>query len=251
MRDDMTAAGGDGLPMQEFDLGNGVLMRFAPIPAGTFLMGSPGTEYGHNSYGDETLHEVTLTRPYYLGVYEVTQAQYEAVMGENPTDPVNLGPAKPVDHVRRADAVTFCERLSARFGRTFRLPTGAEWEHACRAGTDTAYWHGDDASALPMYAWYDQGARISHDVGLLRPNPWGLFDMNGNLWEWIRDRYGDYPSAPQIDPAGPETGSDGDMRGGCAYNGDTFQRSASRHAIHTEYTDSAIGFRVLLETPRR
>jgi formylglycine-generating enzyme required for sulfatase activity len=168
-------------------------------------------------------------------------------MGTNPTDPVNLGSNKPVDHVHRADAVAFCEKLSAKFGRMFRLPTGAEWERACRAGGQTAFSYGDDVSRLHKYAWYDQGVRISHDCGMLLPNAWGLFDMNGNLWEWISDRYGTYPSTPQTDPAGPDTGADGDMRGGCAYNGDTFQRCSSRHAINTGYTDSAIGFRVLLE----
>jgi formylglycine-generating enzyme required for sulfatase activity/predicted DNA-binding protein with PD1-like motif len=242
------AGGTPTLPQKvSLDLGKDISMEFTLIPAGEFWMGSPESEVGHRK--DELQHRVMISKPFYLGVYEVTQVQYELIMGYNPSEHLNnRGPNKPVDHVRYADAAHFCQRVSQLTGKKLRLPTEAEWERACRAGGAAPYSFGADVSKLAEYAWYNQGLRISHDVGLLKPSPWGLYDIHGNVWEWVSDWYAPYEAGSAVDPTGPEVPTGTRVfRGGCSFNGAELQRCAARHPAHPDYTDTAIGMRALLE----
>jgi len=208
------------------DLGKGVTMKLVLIRPGKFMMGSPDSEQGRQ--GDEgPQHEVVITKPFYMGVTEVTQAQYEAVMGTNPSK--FKGPTNPVDSVTWDEAVEFCRRLSEKTGKTVRLPTEAEWEYACRAGTKTRFSFGDSDSVLGDYAWYksNSGGK-TNPVGQKKPNPWGLYDMHGNVWEWCADWYGDYPKGAVTDPQGPAAGTSRVLRGGSLLYDPKYFRSASR-----------------------
>ena len=175
-------------------------------------MGSPVTEPGRDA--NETEHQVTLTEGFYLGQHEVTQAQYQAVMGNNPSEFNATGNAnRPVEMVSWDDAQLFLERLNelernaSRLpaGWAYALPTEAQWEYACRAGTTTAYWWGTtiDASKANYQA---SGIGQTRDVGQYAPNPWGFHDMHGNAWEWVADWHGAYPGGPATDPTGPASG---------------------------------------------
>ena len=231
---------------------NSIGMVLVPIPAGEFLMGSPETEPGRLS--NDVQHQVTLTKPFLLGVHEVTQGQWQAVMGTTPwkgKQYVKEGDDYPATHVNWHDAVEFCRQLSEKEGLEYRLPTEAEWEYACRAGTTTAYSFGDVASELGEYAWYrenamDVGQKYAHTVGQKLPNPWGLYDMHGNVWECCSDRYGDYPSGSVTDPAGPSSGSSRVSRGGCWNLGAELCRSALRGGFLPSGRYSRNGFRVAL-----
>ena len=182
-------------------------MKFKLIPAGTFTMGD----------GDDA-HDVTLTKPFKMGVHEVTQAQYEQVMGVNLSK--YKGADNPVENVSWDDAVEFCRKLSElpaekAAGNVYRLPTEAEWEYACRAGTTTKYSFGDDESKLGDYGWFSENSGTKpHPVGGKKPNAWGLYDMYGNVWEWCQDLYGDYPSGTVTDRTGAAQGSYRVGRGG-------------------------------------
>ncbi len=213
-------------------------MQLKVIPAGTFTMGE----------GDDA-HQVTLTKPFRIGVHEVTQEQYERVMGSNPShfkDPQN-----PVERVSWVDAVKFCEKLSASpeekaAGRVYRLPSEAEWEYACRAGTTTTYSFGNDEGALGDYAWYNASStNKTHLVGEKRENPWGLYDMHGNVWEWCQDWYGNYRMGAVTDPTGPNSGSARVDRGGSWNDLAENCRSASRSHASPSYRNLYIGFRVV------
>ncbi len=214
-------------------------MEFKLIPAGTFIRGA----------GDKA-HEVTLTKPFKMGVHEVTQAQYEQVMGVNPS--YNKGENRPVDKVNWNDAVEFCRRLSdlpaeKAAGNVYRLPSEAEWEYACRAGTTTNYKFGDDESELKQYAWYNENSgNKSHPVGSKQSNPWGLYDMRGNVAEWCQDWYGDYPRGSVTDPSGATSGSARVLRGGSWYGSDVFCGSAERLAVSPSFGTYDSGFRVSL-----
>jgi formylglycine-generating enzyme required for sulfatase activity len=192
------------MPVKSNSLG----MAFKPLPGGTFMMGDD----------DETPHQVTLTQPFELGVYEVTQEQYEAVMGTNPSR--FKGSQNPVEQVSWDEAVEFCQRLSElpadkSEGYTYRLPREAEWEYACRAGTTTEYSFGDGDGLLRDYAWYeDNSTKMTRSVGQKRPNQWGLYDMHGNVWEWCQDWYGDFQNGIAIDPTGPASNDSRVLRGG-------------------------------------
>jgi len=228
------------------DLGGGVTMKMVLIPAGKFMMGSPDSEQGR--YEDEgPQHEVVITKPFYMGVTEVTQAQYEAVMGKNPS--YYRGAANPVETVSWNDAVEFCKKLSEKTRQTVRLPTEAEWEYACRAGTQTAFSFGDDPSTLGDYAWWGKNSgETPHPVGQKKPNAWGLYDTHGNVWEWCADWWGEYPKGPITDPSGPATASRGSrvLRGGSWRRGDTdYFRCAYRdHGYDAPTTrDDRDGFR--------
>jgi formylglycine-generating enzyme required for sulfatase activity len=221
------------------------------------MMGSPETEKGRKE--NETQHEVTISKDYYLGVYEVTQAQYEKVMGKNPSSfPVakvgNENADLPVENVSWHDAVRFCKKLSdlpeeKKAGREYRLPTEAEWEYACRAGSKTAYAFDDEEGLLPEYGWFSRNSsRRTHTVGLLEPNAWGLYDMHGNVWEWCSDRYGDYPKGAVSDPSGPKEGSYRVFRGGGWSLGAAFCRSACRDGLAPSIRINVIGFRVALSS---
>jgi len=180
------------------DLGNGVTMKLVLIRPGKFMMGSPDSEQGRNA-NEGPQHGVVITKPFYMGVTEVTQAQYEAVMGTNPS--AFKGPANPVDSVKWYETVHFCRKLSEKTGKTVRLPTEAEWEYACRAGTKTRYSFGDSDRTLGDYAWYKGNSEDKpHPAGRKKPNAWGLYDMHGNVAEWCADWYGPYSSEASTDP---------------------------------------------------
>jgi formylglycine-generating enzyme required for sulfatase activity len=229
---------------------NSIGMKFQLIKPGTFMMGSPASELGRDE--NETQHQVTLTQPYYLGVYEVTQEQYERIMGINPSE--FKSSSHPVDSVSWEDAVAFISKLNDLErgqlpGRVYRLPTEAEWEYACRAGTTTAYSFGDSASDLESYAWYSKNLRSltqTHPVGGRKPNPWGLYDMHGNVEEWCWDWFGDYPNRSLIDAMGPESGSNRVGRGGGWSNVAANCRSAHRSSYDPSYRNYYNGFRVAL-----
>jgi uncharacterized protein (TIGR02996 family) len=236
-------------------------MRLALIPAGTFLMGSPETEA--QRYADEGLrHPVTLTRPFYLGVYPVTQQQFQIVLNRNPshfTVERRGGPNHPVERVSWADAVEFCRRLSEmptekEAGRVYRLPTEAEWEHACRAGSMSPFWWGETITALQAnfdgtapYTGSPRSAFLQRTtpVGSYRPNPFGLYDMHGNIWEWCADWLATdyYGRSPAVDPQGPDAGSGRVVRGGSWFSPGTGCRSAHRGQAPLS-GDNQIGLRV-------
>lgn len=196
-------------------LPGGVKMEFAWCPPRTFLMGSPEGEKNRNK--DETQHEVHLTKGFWLGVHEVTQAQWKAVMGNNLSE--FRGDDLPVDQVSWEDAQKFCAELKEKTGLEVRLPTEAEWEYACRAGRKAAYGFGEDARDLGDYAWFiDNSNGQTQPVGKKKPNRWGIFDMHGNVWEWCSDWYEDYPREKATDPTGPPRGSDRVIRGGSWLN---------------------------------
>ena len=243
-----------GVPVQ---ITNSLGMKLNLIPPGEFTMGSPESE--ENRGADETQHQVMITKPFYLSVHEVTQAQYERVMGDNPSRSKDA--AKPVEHVAWRDAVEFCRRLSAREVRRYCLPTEAEWEYACRAGTTTTYSFGDARSRLGEYAWYN-GNRTNpntllandtpHPVGELKPNAWGLFDMHGNVKEWCQDRYGDYEGLGVVsrDPTGPASGDDGRvLRGGSFGSPPVVVRAAHRYSLPPDFRHLLIGFRLATTIP--
>ena len=233
------------------DLGSGVEMKFAWCPPGTFPMGSPAGEPQRED--DETQHQVTLTRGYWLGIHLVTQAQWQAVMGSSPGQ--FRGDTFPVERVSWEDCQEFIKRLAQKTGRRFRLPTEAEWEYACRAGTDTPFHFGKTIST--DQANYD--GRHTHGkcekgvfqerttpVAHFPANAWGLYDMHGNLWEWCQDRYWPYPSAEIIDPQGDNDGTARVVRGGTWYDGPWLCRSAYRGRAEPGRRFDLFGCRVLL-----
>jgi formylglycine-generating enzyme required for sulfatase activity len=241
-------------------------MEFMLIPPGEFVMGSPAAEMNHTA--DEHEHVVRITHPFYLGRYEVTQAEYVSVMGRNPSwfnasridDSQAAGRDTtrfPVDRISWDDAHEFCRRLSAIEGRTFRLPTEAEWEYACRAGTRTAYYTGGSEPDLSKAGWY--GANLTpagntkkrtNRVGQREPNAFGLFDMHGNVWEWCADWYDTdyYAGSPAIDPVGPPSGVARVIRGGGWCRGPRLCRSAYRGKMIPTDRNNLSGFRVCSST---
>ena len=214
-------------------------MRFVEIKPGRFMMGSPASEQDRD--GDETQHAVTISKPYWLGQTEVTQAQWQAVMGSNPSR-FKGDLTRPVEQVSWNDAVEFCRRLSQKTGMTFRLPTEAEWEYACRAGTTTAYSFGNDASSLGEYGWFDGNAGGStKPVATRKPNAWGLYDMHGNVREWCSDWYGYYPSGAVSDPQGPVSGTGLVLRGGSLLNRSNLCRASFRFGLEPGLDNCAFG----------
>jgi formylglycine-generating enzyme required for sulfatase activity len=228
------------------------------IPPGKFRMGSPTNEV--DRFGDEGPQtEVTISLGFWLGKCEVTQGKYLAVMGSNPSSFAG-DTNRPVESVSWQDATAYCaaltqrERLAGRIATNsvYRLPTEAEWEYACRAGTTVRFSYGDDPgyTNLMNYAWYgDNSGDTTHPVGQKLPNPWGLYDMHGNVWEWCQDRYGDYAGGIAVDPQGLATGSDRLLRGGYwGAGGDyaRFCRSAHRGNYDPAAGTSTFGFRIVL-----
>jgi len=264
-----------GVPVQ---ITNSLGMKLNLIPPGEFTMGSPKSELGRENgrWDDETQHLVRISKPFYLSACEVQAVHYEKI-NENPfgvtAQALNKGDTKPVLGVDWNDAVAFCDKLSKREGVEYRLPTEAEWEYACRAGTTTAYSCGDDVSQLGEYAWYyetefpevTKGEAVKHyryeaqrikarerrgkkqqelrklrlaemlkltlhPVGELKPNPWGLYDMHGNAFEWCQDIYGARLAWAEIrvDPTGPASGSERVLRGGAFDSQPKYVRAAHR-----------------------
>jgi len=178
------------------DLGGGVTMVLVKVPAGSFQMGTSFTDHDFLEHS-RPVHTVTFAQPFYMGKYEVTQAQWRAVIGTNPSN--FTGDDRPVEMVSWNDADAFCEALSTKTGRTIRLPSEAEWEYACKAGSGDTKWHfGNDEGQLGNYAWYSSNSGSqTHDVGGKLPNPFGLYDMHGNVCEWCQDAWhDDYTGAP-------------------------------------------------------
>ena len=228
-------------------------MAFVWIEPGVFQMGSPESEEGRWS-NEGPLHEVEISQGFYLGKYEVTQGEWESVMGTTPwsgRDYVRSDPSHPAVYISWDDVQAFIERLNASAGEAvYRLPSEAEWEYACRAGTSTRWSFGDDESELTDYAWYyanawDVGEKYAHAVGTKRANPWGLYDMHGNVWEWVQDWYASdyYNSSPRVDPPGPTSGSCRVVRGGAFYDAARHVRSAFRLCYSPGIRDRGIGVR--------
>jgi len=232
-------------------------INLAFIPPGTFMMGSPTNEVDRlDREGPQTA--VTISRGFWMGKFEVTQAEYLAVMGNNPSVIITGEPNRPVENVSWHDATNYCSKLAQQeqaAGRIptdslYRLPTESEWEYACRGWTSTRFSYGDDLtySNLTNYGWYqDNGGNTTHLVGQKLPNPWGLYDLYGNVWEWCLDWYGAYPGGSALDPKGPAIGSLRVLRGGSWYSGPRFCRSAFRNVDSgAGGRFSMFGFRVVL-----
>ena len=251
---------------QPKEITNSIGMKLALIPAGKFLMGSPKDEKERGP--DEEQHEVSITKPFYLGVYEVTQAEYEKVMGNNPSwfSPKGDGKDKvkdmdtscfPVENVSWGDVVAFCKKLSEspeerKVGRVYRLPTEAEWEYACRAGTKTAFHYGDSLSSKQAnfdgdfpYGGADKGPDLERTtkVGSYQPNAYGLYDMHGNVWQWCQDWYTKKPLGGK-DPVVTTAASYRVIRGGSWHDVGGRCRSAFRFWNYPGLRYFNLGFRV-------
>lgn len=225
---------------------NSIEMEFVLIPAGSFQMGADKS-FEEASDDETPRHQVTLSNPFYMGKYEVTQEQWAALMTGNPSK--FKGRTRPVEQVSWNDAQKFIAALNKKEGKSYRLPTEAEWEYAVRAGTKTAYSFGDDKNMLSRYAWWDgNSGRETHPVGQLAANAWGLYDMHGNVWEWCQDWYGEkyYGSSLATDPLGPSTYSYRVLRGGSWGNGPGYLRSASRNGNSPGHAAADLGFRLVL-----
>ena len=236
---------------QSGDFVNNLDMTFKLIPAGTFMMGSPSTELGRSS--NETRHQVTLSNSYYIQTTEVTQGQWKAVMGSNPSYFSSCGDDCPVDNVSWNDVQEFITRLNAMGQGTYSLPTEAQWEYAARAGSTTAFANGDITDTgcsdpvLGAMGWYCGNAnRTTHQVARKSPNAWGLYDMHGNVWEWCQDWYGSYSTSSVTDPVGPLRGSYRVFRGGSWYCNAWLCRSAIRGNGSPDFRFDGIGFRLVL-----
>jgi uncharacterized protein (TIGR02996 family) len=236
------------LPSRSVVLAKGVEMRFSFIPPGSFLMGSPEDEQDRD--WDEDQHRVTLTKAFWLGTCPVTQMQWREVMGTNPS--FFPGDNRPVDTVSWDDCESFCLSLAKKTGLQFALPTEAQWEYACRAGTTTAYYTGNGLQALKRAGWcsYDSvlgSAKETRPVCQLEPNAWGLFDTHGNVAEWCADYRGEYPQGDVQDPFNGNESSFRTLRGGWWYGYPSHCRSAYRLFFQPDIPDDVYGFRAVLK----
>ena len=222
---------------------NSIGMKFTLIPAGEFYMGSEELD------DEKPVHKVKINNPFYLGTYLVTQREWKAIMGDNPSG--FKGDDLPVENVSWDNVQEFIKKLSEKEGTDkYRLPSEAEWEYACRAGTIIRYSFGDSESKLGGYAWYDNNSdEKTHPVGQRKPNPWGLYDMHGNVWEWVQDVYHkNYDGAP-TDGSAWESGDGARrvFRGGSWYYDARLCRSAIRASFGPRHRSSSLGFRLLQE----
>jgi len=234
-------------------------MKLRLIPPGEFMMGSPESDEGRRD-NEGPQHRVRITRPFYMGVYPVTQSQWASVIGNNPSSFSDGGIRSdrvsglstddfPVEMVSWEEAQELIGRLNdfEETGWVYRLPREAEWEYACRAGTTTRYYFGDDAGELAEYAWYGGNSRDRpHRVGQKRANSWGLYDMHGNVWEWCSDWFSAdyYANSPLEEPKVPESGSLRVFRGGGWGSTARLCRSADRRRAGPGYRRYYLGFRV-------
>jgi formylglycine-generating enzyme required for sulfatase activity len=234
---------------------NSIGMEFVLIPAGEFMMGSNDSDKWAEEY-EKPQHKVTISKDFYLGKYEVTQEQWEAVMGSNPSHFKGWFKGwfkgklqNPVENVSWDDVQIFIKRLNHKEGtEKYRLPTEAEWEYAARALGSSSYFFGDDPAQLGDYAWYNDNADDTHPVGKKKPNFFGLYDMYGNVSEWVQDWYGEnyYKQSSSIDPTGSTSGSDRVIRGSSWRNLARDARSASRYSSLPGSRGSLLGFRLAL-----
>ena len=236
-------------PQLTVELAPGASLDMVWIEPGVFTMGSPGDEPGRND-DEGPQHAVRLTQGFYLSQCEITQRQWEAVTGERPwrgrDDEVEEGPDRPAVYISWEDAQEFIAGLNADAGaEVYRLPTEAEWEYAGRAGTETPWSFGKAPKDLDHHAWWaDHGRLTAQPVGLKVPNPWGLYDMHGNVWEWVGDWLGAYPAGPQTDPQGPLEGTARVFRGGSFQDAAWLSRSAQRCWNAPERRFSHVGVRL-------
>jgi formylglycine-generating enzyme required for sulfatase activity len=223
-------------------------MEMLWVKPGTFEMGSPSSE--KNRADDETPHTVTLSQGFYLGKHEVTQSEWEKVMGSNPSH--FNGADRPVERVSWTAVTSFCEKLTElehKAGRLpsgmfYQLPTEAQWEYACRAGTTTTFSFGDELTAKDSN--FDRSVGETTDVGKYPANAWGFHDMHGNVWEWCADWYGDYPAGAVRDPFGPSDGSLRVLRGGSWLGPANYARSTDRNWYVPAFSFLTLGFRLSL-----
>ncbi|MCP4378678.1 MAG: formylglycine-generating enzyme family protein, partial [bacterium] len=242
-------AGHDGLPRGKtliLTLGKGVKIKLIRIPAGKFMMGHPKPKKPRR---DNKGHqrEVTISKAFYMGMTEVTQAQYQSVMCKNPSK--FKGSQKPVEMVSWDDAMAFCAAMSKKTGRAVRLPTEAQWEYACRAGTKTLFSFGNDDKDMDAHGWHkDNSDRKTHPVGQKKPNAFGLYDMHGNVWEWCRDYYDDkfYAKAKNVDPENTTKAIYRIFRGGSWLYGPMFCCAAFRGWQSNVSRGDSLGFRVVV-----
>jgi formylglycine-generating enzyme required for sulfatase activity len=240
------------------DLGNSIVLEMVSIPGGNFQMGSPTTEKGHEN--DESPQHQVNVPAFFMGRYAVTQAQYEKMMGKNPSE--FKGVKRPVENVSWNDAQAFCKKLSEKTGRTYRLPSEAEWEYACRAGTTTPFHFGEtitsklanyDGTGIYQFEPKGEYRKQTVDVDSFLPNAFGLFNMHGNVWEWCEDIYHEnYEDAPTNGSAW-NVGGKGNvrlLRGGSSVNSPRYCRSASRLSRDAGLRYNDYGFRVVCTVPR-
>ena len=227
---------------------NQAQIKMKLIPAGTFVMGSPSGE-GDRYDAEGPQHQVTISRPFYMGICEVTQEQWAAVVGTYPSK-FGYSPANPVEQVSWEDCQNFITKLNTMGIGTYRLPTEAEWEYACRAGSTTRFPWGDDPSysLIGQYAWHKtNSSSTTHSVGQKMPNAWGLYDMHGNVFEWCSDWFAkSYGIDKVADPKGPVTGSTRVFRGGSWGSGPRSCRSAYRDYSGPSGSSILVGFRLVM-----
>ncbi len=235
----------DAVETQKFTV-SGVEFTMVKVNPGTFTMGAmDGDNDAHAN--EKPAHQVTLSQAYYIGQTEVTQELYRAVMGTNPSD-FNWTTNLPVESVSYNEALAFCEQLSAKTGKTFTLPTEAQWEYAARGGhkasdSPTLFAGGNDSNAV---AWYSLNCGETHPVGTKTANELKLYDMTGNVWEWCLDWYGAYKANAVTDPQGPATGDYRVFRGGSWSSWAVYSRITSRGAHYPSSKYADVGFRVVM-----
>ena len=225
---------------------NSIGMQFVLVPAGTFQR----TDIQSKSNKNPTAHKVTISKNFYLGIHEVTQEQWKAVMGDNPS--YSTGRTRPVERVSWDTVQIFIKKLNSIEGHNrYRLPTEAEWEYASLAGSSGPFCFGDDPQMIDIYAWYGKNSNSDTvPVGRKEPNSWGLYDMHGNVGEWIQDFYAPYPNSDVIDPQGPSSGKFKIIRGG-NFESDLWHcRSAARLDTASVNNNDRTGFRLALSTEK-
>jgi len=224
---------------------NSIGMKLILIPPGEFMMGSPDSEkYRHSN--EVPQHRVRISKGFYMSVTEITQAQWKAIKENNPSN--FKGSNLPVEQVSWNDAIEFCNKLNQKERKSYRLPTEAEWEYACRAGSATRFYFGDNDSMLSDYAWYHENSgNETHPVGQKKPNAFGLYDMHGNVWEWCSDWYDAnyYSNSSGVDPQGPASGQIRVLRGGSWFYIPWHCRSANRLRSTPDGRGDGSGFRVV------